>query len=440
MRTITAATLAALALTTAAHAQDARFADADPIVFVHGDSDTAALWQAQIWRFESNGYPRDKLIAIDLDSPGARADNTIPEPNRTSTFDVATQLKREVDALRGDAKEFKVDMVGNSRGCQTIRNYLRNFGGAASVDSAVLTGCVHKGVFNNPGGALGSEYNGLGFFLAGLNEGREVEEGVRTTTIRSDKFDLYNQPMGDFIGFPGTPIGGKFEGPELAGATNLVIDGADHRETAYSPQAFALMFEAITGEKPVTTDIVPEDAPVLNGEVSGWANERPTNAPLTGATVRIFKTDASTGERMGEAVHEQAVGENGEWGPFTADPEQTYEFEITAEGYPTHHIYRSPFPRSSNYVNLRLYPKEGAAAGSANHISMMRPRGYYGADDTLSLGDKADGMNDNAVPNVWKVHKVTDEPQTVEGEFNGETIAARSWPSEGHTAWIELTY
>ena len=437
MKTALTATLAALALSGAAVAQETRFADADPIVFVHGDSDTAALWQAQIWRFESNGYPSDKLVAIDLDNPGARGDDTVAEDNRTSTTDVATQLKSNVDAIGAP----KVDMVGNSRGCQTIRNYLRNFGGAEMVDSAVLTGCVHKGVFNNPGGNLGSEYNGQGPFLKGLNEGREVEEGVRTTTIRSDKFDLYNQPTGEYIGLPpGTPIGGRFDGPELDGATNLVIDGADHRETAYSPEAFAMMFEAITGEKPQTTDIVAQETPVLNGEVSGWANERPTNLPLEGATVRVFETDPATGERKGEAVHEKSVGADGMWGPFEAKPDRTYEFEIAAEGYPTHHIYRSPFPRSSSYVNLRLYPKEGAAAGSKAHVSMMRPRGYYGGDDTVKLGDAMQGMNDLPVPNVWKVHATSDAPQTVVGEFNGETIAARTWPSDGHTAWIELTY
>jgi lipase (class 2) len=37
-----------------------------PIVFVHGDSDQAAIWQTAIWRFESNGYPRDRLFAISL--------------------------------------------------------------------------------------------------------------------------------------------------------------------------------------------------------------------------------------------------------------------------------------------------------------------------------------------------------------------------------------
>jgi hypothetical protein len=45
----------------------ARAADpALPIVFVHGNGDTASLWITTIWRFESNSYPRDLLQAVDL--------------------------------------------------------------------------------------------------------------------------------------------------------------------------------------------------------------------------------------------------------------------------------------------------------------------------------------------------------------------------------------
>ena len=46
-----------------------------------------------------------------------------------------------------------------------------------------------------------------------LNEGKEVMDGVKTFTIRSEKYDLYNQPTGEAIGMPGKPIGGKPEGP-----------------------------------------------------------------------------------------------------------------------------------------------------------------------------------------------------------------------------------
>jgi len=415
-----------------------------PIVFVHGDSDTAALWMVQIWRFESNGYPRDLLDAVDLKHPQARKDDGAPEENRSSTTDVASELAGDVARVLITTKAPKVDLVGNSRGCSTIRNYLKNGGGKYVADTAVLAGCVYHGVFNFANAALGSEYNGKGHFLTQLNSGSEVEDGVKTFTIRSGKYDLCNQPKGDYIGMAGKDIGGSYLGPELKGATNIVLPGiVDHRGTAYSPAAFKVIYKAITGKDPATMEITPETAPVLDGKVSGWDNDAPTNVPLADARVQIFKTNPKTGEREGAAVHDKTVGANGMWGPFTADPKQTYEFVITAKGYPVQHIYRSPFPRGSKYVNLRLYPKEGPDAKAPSGIGMMRPRGYMGAErDTVTFnGEKAD-LPPGAVPHIWKVYKTfgDTEPHTVVGSFDGETIAARTWPNDHNTVWIELTY
>lgn len=434
---MTAAGIAALTATTA-------LAQETPIVFVHGDSDNAGLWMVQMWRFESNGYPRDLLFPVDLKHPQARSDDALPEENRSSSADVASELAGDVARVLITTRAPKVDFVANSRGCSTTRNYLKNGGGKYVADTIVLTGCVHHGVFNFPGAAMGSEYNGAGNFLTQLNSGSEVEDGVRTFTIRSEKYDLYNQPKGDFIGMEGKDIGGSYAGPELKGATNIVLPGiVDHRGTAYSPEAFKEIYKAITGKDAATTDITPEEAPVLSGKVSGWVNGSPTNVPLAGARVEIFKTDARTGERQGEAVHSKVVGEDGVWGPFTADPKQTYEFVVTADGYPVQHIYRSPFPRGAAYINLRLYPKEGPELESKSHVGMMRPRGYIGAErDTVTFnGDKAE-VPPGEVPHVWKVFKTFDdaEARTVVGTFGDETIAARTWPSDGNNVWIELTY
>jgi len=52
--------------------------DTPPIVFVHGNGDTAALWITTMWRFESNGWPRARLHAIDLPYPLARDDDGKP--------------------------------------------------------------------------------------------------------------------------------------------------------------------------------------------------------------------------------------------------------------------------------------------------------------------------------------------------------------------------
>ena len=42
-----------------------------PVVFVHGNGDSGALWINNIWRFEANGYKRNQLFAIDFSNQEA---------------------------------------------------------------------------------------------------------------------------------------------------------------------------------------------------------------------------------------------------------------------------------------------------------------------------------------------------------------------------------
>ena len=119
-------------------------------MFVHGDSDQAAIWQTTFWRFESNGYPREKLFAISFTNPQARSDNGVAEAepllDRRRT---ARSLSAFVDAALAKTGAAKVAFVANSRGCNTTRNYLRH-GGADKAVAAVLCGGVNHGVFAIP--------------------------------------------------------------------------------------------------------------------------------------------------------------------------------------------------------------------------------------------------------------------------------------------------
>lgn len=409
-----------------------------PIVFVHGDSDSAGHWMVQIWRFESNGYLRERLFAVDIPHPSARADIDVAEVNRSSPSDAAEALSKVVDRALAETGERQLVLVGNSRGCQTARNYLKNHGGAGKVAGMVLTGCVHNGVFVRTDSALGSEYNGAGRFLTALNAAPLIPDGVFVTVIRSDRFDLYSQPDGKFIGDQGVPTGADHHFPDLDGADNRILEGADHRETGYSPEAFALMHAAITGAPPATMDIMPEAAPILSGRVTGHDNEAPSNRPIAGSTLAVFRTDPQTGARLGDAVLRQSLDNDGRWGPLTADPAQTYEFEITAPGLPVHHIFRSPFPRSTEFANLRLYP---AVAGEGHAVGVMRPRGYFGpAHRTDVNGQSFPGIDmDEPVPHVWQVRVPAEAGESVVATFEGERIAAAA-PPAGHVAWIELSY
>jgi pimeloyl-ACP methyl ester carboxylesterase len=427
-----------------------------PIVFVHGNGDTAALWTTTLWRFESNGWPRDRLYAVDLPYPLARDDDVQAQPGRTSTAEHMVVVAAWVERALKETGAPRVVLVGNSRGGYAIRNYIAN-GGDKTVSHAVLGGTQNHGVWADAKNRPGNEFNGAGPFLAGLNapkgpNGDEVTPGVRWMTIRSDNNDKYAQPDGAWINAKGTPTNVSVDGPALRGADNVVIPGIDHRETAFSPQAFAAMYRFITGRAPTTTAIVPEARVVLNGKVSGLGFENvpgkgnyPTNLPLVGATVEVYATNPSTGERVGAPAHRRTVGADGLWGPFEASPGTPYEFVVSAPGYATTHVYRSPFPRSSSIVNLRAERIADSDRDAKAVVTLSRPRGYFGIPrDQISLDGKSPpGGIPPGVAGVSAAKlKLLDAPdRAVTGEFNGERIVGRAWPAaDNHVVFLELTY
>ena len=96
-----------------------------PVIFLHGNGDSAALWMTTVWRFESNGWPRERLFALDLAYPLARSDDAKPQEGRSSTAEHMAQLAAEVERARKLTGASKVALVGNSRGGNAIRNYIR---------------------------------------------------------------------------------------------------------------------------------------------------------------------------------------------------------------------------------------------------------------------------------------------------------------------------
>ena len=415
-----------------------------PIVFVHGDSDLAATWETVIWRFESNGYPRDRLSAISFTNPQARDDNGVAQPNRSSTQDQLRELTEFVDKVRQRTGAEKVALVGLSRGGYSVRSYIAS-GGAAHVSQAVLCGTPNHGVFAIDA-LLGSEYNGRGAFLSKLNEGAiETTAGVPFLTLRSDGYDLYAQPDGAYIGHAGMATNVTSEGPSLKGATNLVLDRVDHRGTGLSPRAFAEIYEFIVGRAPSRIAIQPESAVTLDGRVTGVAGVTPTNLPVEGAKVEVFAVDVDSGERKGAALLSKTTGADGVWGPLKVDSATALEFVVTAPGAPVTHIYRSPFPRSFGLLDLRPSAPLATEDADAGAIVMMsRPRGYFGLPrDIIFVDGRQPTDVPPGVPAVWntKLKLPSAEPRPIIAEFNLERIVARPWPAkENHIAIAELTY
>ncbi len=410
-----------------------------PIVFVHGNGDTAALWETTEWRFESNGYDPKMLFAIEFPNPLARDVDAKPQALRSSSAEQMAELAQKVAEVRKLTGRDKVVLVGQSRGGYAIRNYLKNGGGAAYVSAAVLCGTPNHGVYDWVE-TRGSEFNGKGAFLTQLNAGPdEVVAGVRFMTIRSDNNDKYAQPDGRILGKPGTPTGVGYDGPALKGAENVVIPKLDHRETGFSALAFAQMYRFITGHPPARTDIVPEAEVVLNGKVNDMPGGVPTNLPVAGARVEIYQVSATTGAREGAAVHAKTTAADGLWGPFTAKPGAYYEFVIEVPGHAITHIYRSPFLRSSNIVYLSPadFAKGDATDGSV--VMMIRPRGYFGyGRDTILLDGKVPPGINAGVPyiNVGKIVLPAGPLRPVPARFNDEMITMQNWPAKDNNLEI----
>src|SRR5579875_2939293 len=159
------AIIALLLMTSAARAAEKPL----PIIFVHGNGDSAALWMTTIWRFESNGYPRHLLDAFDIENPIASARYNEPEPNHTTPDEAMHQLASEVAAVKKRTGAEKVILIGHSRGANLVRHYLKNGGGAASTAIAVLCGGVSHGVLVSDHLLQDSEFNGAAPFLRDLN-------------------------------------------------------------------------------------------------------------------------------------------------------------------------------------------------------------------------------------------------------------------------------
>ncbi len=420
-------------------------AEVPPVLFVHGNGDHAALWITTLWRMESNGVPRERMAAINFTDPLARTDDKVEQANRSSTEDQRHELAEAVKELQRRTGAARIALVGNSRGGNSVRNYIRN-GGGADISHAVLCGVPNHGVYDWDDG-LNGEFNGRGPFLRGLNEGEsEVTPGTAFLTLRSDGNDKFAQADGRFAGKPGTPTGVTSEGPALKGATNLVLGALDHREVAFHPRAFREIYKFIAGREPSRIEIVPEAQVRLSGLVTGTPGGVVTNRPVSGATVEIYRVSPDTGERTGGPIHSSQTGADGRWGPAQVEPSWYIEIVLTSAGAPTTHIYRSPFPRSSDIVHLRAARPLGPAdAGAGAVVLMARPRGYFGLPrDVVLIDGKEPKDVKSGVPtdSVTTLRLPAEEAgRAVVAMFNTERIVARAWPaSENRIAVAELTY
>ena len=284
-----------------------------------------------MWRFESNGWPTERLHAIDVPYPLARDEDAREQPGRTSTAEHMAYLKSEVEAVIEPHRRDKVDpgrqLARRLRDPQLRPERRRRDGGEPrhpcrhaqprhlgrqgyAREQRVLR---HRPVPDQPQHAEERQRR------------RSRRQAVKWLTIRSDNNDKYAQPDGLWIGSRGTATNVSYAGPELLGATNVVLPGVDHRETAFSPAAFDAMYRFITGEAPRTLEIEPDEKLVLNGTITGLGLNRTIRHPATSPTTcrcparacRSTQSTRDTGERLGEAVHDKPSAATAAGAPST---------------------------------------------------------------------------------------------------------------------------
>ncbi|HET7589963.1 MAG TPA: triacylglycerol lipase [Solirubrobacterales bacterium] len=120
------ATCAAAAIPASASAQD-------PILFVHGWSESASLWNTMIGRFEKDGYPKSYLSAYSYNT------------SQSNKVDAEKEVKSHVESLLKTTGASKVDIISHSMGSLNSRWYVKFDGGESKVDDWVSLGGPNHG-------------------------------------------------------------------------------------------------------------------------------------------------------------------------------------------------------------------------------------------------------------------------------------------------------
>ncbi|TFV44186.1 alpha/beta hydrolase [Blastococcus sp. TF02A-35] len=321
-----------------------------PIVFVHGNSGSAAQFETQFQRFTSNGYPQELLFAYEYDTSGS--DNT------AAVAGLAPFIDGVLDRTGAD----QVLLAAHSRGTAVSQTYLADPAQAAEV----------------------ARYVNLDGRSAPAEPG-----GVPTLAV-----------WGEWQS-PPTPRRGTVG--SVVGAENLYNPDLGHTETVSSARTFGEMYEFFTGSAPRTTDVVPE--PPGQVTVAGRAVLFPENQGFAGATLQLWRVDPATGRRA-TAKPEQtfAIGTTGAFGPVKVNGRHTYEFALVRPDGSVHHFYQSPYTRSDHFVRLnsaltgtgleRFVPR------SEQHVnvSLIRAREIWGDQGAASDSIRVDVLGDAVAP------------------------------------------
>ena len=128
-KTLLAVALATVALLAPAAASAVAH---DPILFVHGWSESESLWTTMIGNFSREGWTREEL-------------NNWRYNTSQSNVTTAREVKTKVEEILTRTRAAKVDIISHSMGGLNTRYYLKNLAGTEKVDDWVSLGGPNHG-------------------------------------------------------------------------------------------------------------------------------------------------------------------------------------------------------------------------------------------------------------------------------------------------------
>jgi pimeloyl-ACP methyl ester carboxylesterase len=215
-----------------------------PIVFVHGNGNTADAWRVVAQRFLDNGYVTRELWAISyLDYAGG--------DSATSSMANVEDIDEFVNAVLDYTGAKKVDVIAHSLGVTVARAWMKKKDAFAKVGHFVAIAGPNHGVNFCYGPLAGSALcREIGHpnseFLTYLNVPDETpfDETVAYMTIYDGTTaDFYFPPVAVFND---GSVGDLRMSPRLEGASNMQLAGKDHMALKDSQESFDLMFNFVT--------------------------------------------------------------------------------------------------------------------------------------------------------------------------------------------------
>lgn len=146
-----------------------------PVVLVPGWSDGPHELLPLQRRFLEAGWAGERISVLVFGDPAG------------SNVVHARALARRVDALREATAAGEVDVVAHSMGGLAVRHYLRFMGGADAVRRVAFLATPHRGTWaaHLAWGDGGDEMEPGSPFLAALNRGDPLPDGVEAVTVRT---------------------------------------------------------------------------------------------------------------------------------------------------------------------------------------------------------------------------------------------------------------